>query len=202
MDLFRNGSESGVGFVMGHFPVRIHCATHLARWPVNLVFVSTNTRFAGQLRWMQKVRLYPTCAQERTLVEMLRATRELYNALLQQRRDAWTTRRAVVKSKTQYRQITQLRSVEPRFSAVYRECEDAVLRRLDLAFAAFSGVSNAARCQAILVSSRRSAGTSWSFHMPTGRCASTICSDGSFRAWGQFDCGKAGRSLRPSAECS
>ena len=95
------------------------------------------SRFDGQLRWLHKVRLYPTCAQERGLVTMLRVTRELYNALLQQRRDAWTTRRASLPSREQYAQITKLREAEPRFGAVYRECEDAVLHRLDLSFAAF-----------------------------------------------------------------
>jgi hypothetical protein len=47
------------------------------------------SRFDGQLRWLHKVRLYPNCAQERALIEMLRVTRELYNALLQQRVDRW-----------------------------------------------------------------------------------------------------------------
>jgi putative transposase len=68
---------------------------------------------------------------------MLRVTRELYNALLQQRRDAWTTRRASLPSCEQYAQLTELRVAEPRFADVYRECEDAVLHRLDLAFAAY-----------------------------------------------------------------
>jgi putative transposase len=95
------------------------------------------SRFDGQLRWLHKVRLYPTRAQERALFTMLRVTRELYNALLQQRRDAWTTRRVSLKSREQYRQITELRAVDPRFAWVYRECEDVVLHRLDLAFAAF-----------------------------------------------------------------
>jgi transposase len=91
----------------------------------------------GQLRWLHKVRLYPTCRQERGLVEMLRVTRELYNALLQQRQDVWTSRRVAIGHKAQYRQITELRSAEPRFASINRECEDAVLRRLDLSFAAF-----------------------------------------------------------------
>jgi putative transposase len=95
------------------------------------------SRFDGQLRWLHKVRLYPTCAQERALVTMLRVTRELYNALLMQRRDAWTTRRIALFSRDQYAQLTELRETEPRFASVYRECEDAVLHRLDLAFAAF-----------------------------------------------------------------
>jgi putative transposase len=95
------------------------------------------SRFDGQLRSLHKVRLYPTCAQERALVTMLRVTRELYNALLQQRRDAWTTRRVSLPSREQYAQLTELRAAEPRFAGVYRECEDAVLHRLDLAFAGF-----------------------------------------------------------------
>jgi putative transposase len=65
------------------------------------------SRFDGRLRWLHKVRLYPTCAQERALVTMLRVTRELYNALLQQRRDAWTTRRASLPSREQYAQLTE-----------------------------------------------------------------------------------------------
>jgi putative transposase len=95
------------------------------------------TRFDGHLRWLHKVRLYPTRAQERALDMMLQVTRELYNALLQQRRDGWTTRRLRLPTRAQYAQITELRKTDPRFAAVYRECEDAVLRRLDLAFAAF-----------------------------------------------------------------
>lgn len=68
---------------------------------------------------------------------MLRVTRELYNALLQQRRDVWATRRMTLRNREQYLQLTELRAADQRFSAVYRECEDAVLNRLDLAFAAF-----------------------------------------------------------------
>jgi len=95
------------------------------------------SRFDAELRWLHKVRLYPTCGQERALIEILRTTRALYNALLQQRRDAWMMRRTSVSSKQQYAEITDLRAVEPRFANVYRECEDATLRRLDLAMAAF-----------------------------------------------------------------
>ena len=67
------------------------------------------SRFDGELRWLHKVRLYPTCTQEHALVTMLRTTRELYNALLQQRRDAWMMRRTSVGSKQQYAEITELR---------------------------------------------------------------------------------------------
>jgi putative transposase len=94
-----------------------------------IAWMATASRFDGQLRWLHKVRLYPTCAQERVLIEMLRVTRELYNAMLQQRRDSWTTRRFTYTHKQQYAEITELRACEPRFAAVYRECEDATLHR-------------------------------------------------------------------------
>ena len=72
---------------------------------------------------------------------MLDVTRELYNALLQERREAYRGRNLRITTKQQYAEITALRKlsqrIDLRLSAVYRECEDAVLHRLDLAFAAF-----------------------------------------------------------------
>jgi putative transposase len=94
-----------------------------------------SSRFDGQLRYLHKVRLYPTYAQRSALFEMLRLTRELYNALLEQRRDRWRRERGRVTD--QYRQITELRASEPAFDGVYRECLDAVLHRLDLAYGGF-----------------------------------------------------------------
>lgn len=85
----------------------------------------------------EKVRLYPTLKQSERLHFMLDVTRELYNALLEQRRWLWVTRRFSIPSLEQYKQITALRGADARFAALYRECEDAVLHRLDLAFVAF-----------------------------------------------------------------
>ena len=86
---------------------------------------------------MHTVRLYPTTRQEERLLFMLDVTRQLYNALLDERRYAWTARRIVVTTSQQYKEITELRAEDQRIRAVYRECQDAVLHRLDLAFAAF-----------------------------------------------------------------
>ena len=86
---------------------------------------------------MHRVRLYPTKTQEERLRFMLDVTRQTYNALLDERRYAWTARRINVTGKQQYAEITALRKEDERFAAVYRECVDAVLHRLDLAFAAF-----------------------------------------------------------------
>ena len=69
---------------------------------------------------------------------MLDVTRELYNALLQQRRDAYRLRKVRVTAKMQYEELTKLRAEDPRVRAVFRECEDAVLHRLDLTLAAVS----------------------------------------------------------------
>jgi putative transposase len=72
---------------------------------------------------------------------MLDVTRELYNALLQERREALKRRGVRITGKQQYAEITALRrpenAIDARLQACYRECEDAVLHRLDLAFAAF-----------------------------------------------------------------
>jgi putative transposase len=83
------------------------------------------------------VRLYPTARQERALLHMLEVTRRLWNLLLAQRKEAWRHRRVSIGKKRQYRELTELRAAEPWFASVYRECEDAVLHRLDLAYRAF-----------------------------------------------------------------
>src|SRR5216684_4837116 len=89
------------------------------------------------MRWMHRVRLYPTASQEERLQFMLDVTCQTYNALLDERRYAWKARGIRLTAKMQYAEITALRVEDARFASVYRECVDAVLHRLDLAFAAF-----------------------------------------------------------------
>ena len=86
---------------------------------------------------IERVRLYPTPHQVTRLRFMLDVTRQLYNALLEQRREAYRRRRYVVTTKQQYAELTDLRRSDIRIAAVYRECEDATLHRLDLAMQAF-----------------------------------------------------------------
>ncbi len=86
---------------------------------------------------MHKVRLYPSASQERRLWHVLHATRNLYNAALQERKDAYRMRRVTVSVKMQSAELTALRADDPGVKAIHRECQDAVLHRLDLAFAAF-----------------------------------------------------------------
>jgi putative transposase len=86
---------------------------------------------------IERIRLYPTARRAVALAVMLDVTRELYNALLQQRRDAYRLRRVTVTAKMQHAEMTALRAEDARVRAVYRESQDAVLHRLGLAMAAF-----------------------------------------------------------------
>jgi putative transposase len=85
---------------------------------------------------MHRVRLYPTATHEARLRLVLKVTRQTYNALLDERRYAWASRRIALTTKQQYAEITALRKEDARF-AVYRECVDAALHRLDLGIQAF-----------------------------------------------------------------
>ena len=90
---------------------------------------------------VERIRLYPNVRQARALRFMLDVTRDLYNAALQERRDAYRLRGVSISAKMQYAELTALREpatrLDTRLAAVYRECEDAVLRRLHLAMQAF-----------------------------------------------------------------
>lgn len=89
------------------------------------------------VRSMERVRLYPSPSQQRRLRFMLHQTRRIYNALLDQRRYVWTAARQSITTKAQYAELTALRRDDPGLASVYRECQDAVLHRLDLAMQAF-----------------------------------------------------------------
>ncbi len=76
------------------------------------------------MRWMHRVRLYPTTSEVARLGFMLRVTRDLYNALLDKRRYAWTARRLRMTSQMQYAEMTALRAEDARIAAVCRETLD------------------------------------------------------------------------------
>jgi putative transposase len=86
---------------------------------------------------IETVRLYPTAAQSAALEHILHVTRHLYNAALQERRDAYRLRKVTLWGSNQGRELTALRRESIHVADVYRETEDAVLRRLDKAYAAF-----------------------------------------------------------------
>jgi len=84
-----------------------------------------------------KYRLYPTGKQARTLQWTLDRTRELYNAALQERRDAY---RMAHKSITYYDQSVQLpeiKAIREEYKDIHSQVLQDVLRRVDKAMKAF-----------------------------------------------------------------
>ena len=84
-----------------------------------------------------RYRLVPTRAQAAILTAWLVATRELYNAALQERREAWSKQRARATYVTQSAQLAGVREVRQDVATVPVIVLRGALRRLDKAFAAF-----------------------------------------------------------------
>src|SRR2546426_4013770 len=84
-----------------------------------------------------KFRLYPTKKQAQSLTWTLGRCRELYNAALQERRDAY---RMVDKSITYYDQANQLpeiKEIREEYKDIHSQVLQDVLRKVDKAFKAF-----------------------------------------------------------------
>ena len=82
-------------------------------------------------------RLYPTSKQHDALGLMCAAHAELYNAGLQERRDAWRMRRTSVSASSQMLQLKEIRSFRPDQAVWSARSQQQTLRRLDKAFGAF-----------------------------------------------------------------
>lgn len=82
-------------------------------------------------------RLYPTPAQELRLEEALRLHCELYNAALQERRDAYRRCQKSISFYEQDRQLTQIRKDRPEMVRFGRKAFVGTLRRVKRAFDAF-----------------------------------------------------------------
>ena len=89
------------------------------------------------MRRVYRYRLYPTRMQDAAMHETLERLRELYNAALQERRDAY---RAAGKAPTCYEQqksLIEVREVRPEYRAIHTHLLQDALTRLDRAYAAF-----------------------------------------------------------------
>lgn len=93
------------------------------------------------MRFAYKYRLYPTKAQAEFLQNQLGEACDLYNAALQERRDAWKTCRKSINYCDQANQLKAMRA-EGLIGLANFSCCQNVLRRLDQTFQAFF-----ARCQ-------------------------------------------------------
>ncbi|MGH3543445.1 MAG: RNA-guided endonuclease InsQ/TnpB family protein [Mycobacterium sp.] len=82
-------------------------------------------------------RLRPTARQHIALAACVEAHRELYNAALQERRDAWSHSKTRINYGDQSAQLTDIRSVRPDVAGWSFSSQQATLRRLNKAFAGF-----------------------------------------------------------------
>jgi putative transposase len=84
-----------------------------------------------------KYKLQPTAEQEGTMAFVLRRCRELYNAALQERRDAWQMRGVSVTVASQSAQLPAIKDARPEYRDIHSQVLQDVLARLDRAFQAF-----------------------------------------------------------------
>src|SRR5258708_3783077 len=84
-----------------------------------------------------KYKLKPTPEQEQVLAFVLRRCRELYNAALQERRDAWHKCGVSVTAAGQSAQLPAVKEVRPEYHDIHSQVLQDVLARLDRAFQAF-----------------------------------------------------------------
>lgn len=82
-------------------------------------------------------RLYPSHAQEVALVDTLNLTRELYNAALQERRDAYRKCGKSVTKFEQMRCLPEIKAARPEFKTVHAHVLQGVIAQLDKAFQGF-----------------------------------------------------------------
>ena len=98
----------------------------------------------GAVRRSYKFRLRPTKKQEAALSACLEDTRQLYNAALEERREAWRMGRHQVTFYSQSAQLKEIRAADPeRYERWAFACERSAIRRLDRALQAFFDRVNA-----------------------------------------------------------
>ncbi len=84
-----------------------------------------------------KYRLYPTRKQADALQQILNLNRELYNAALEERREACRMSRVRVTYEMQSAQLPEIKKGRPEFGEIYSQILQETLKRVDKAFKDF-----------------------------------------------------------------
>src|SRR5207302_7227905 len=84
-----------------------------------------------------KYRLYPTRKQRDALGFTLDRNRELYNAALEERREAWRMCQVSVTYEMQSAQLPEIKDVRDDVKEIYSQVLQDTLKRVDKAFKAF-----------------------------------------------------------------
>jgi putative transposase len=91
----------------------------------------------GLMRRAYVFRLRPTARQHIALAMCVESHRELYNAALQERRDAWSHSKTRINYGDQSAQLTEIRGVRPDQAVWSFSSQQATLRRLNKSFQGF-----------------------------------------------------------------
>ncbi|AYJ73948.1 putative transposase [Thermus phage phiLo] len=84
-----------------------------------------------------KYRLYPTKPQQKDLEQILELCRDLYNAALQERRDAYKKAKKTVSAYEQNNHLPEIRAEMPEYKRVHSQVLQDVIKRVDRAFKGF-----------------------------------------------------------------
>jgi putative transposase len=99
-----------------------------------------------QVRRAYVFRAYPTRPQEGRAVKLLRDHCDLYNAALEERREAWRMRKVSVSYEMQSAQLRDIRTTDPGGQGMHSfTAQQQTLRRLNTAFTAFFDRLNAGK---------------------------------------------------------
>src|SRR5262245_1325917 len=89
------------------------------------------------VRKTYKYKLIPTPTQERAMTFVVRSCRELYNAALEERREAWRKCGVSVTEASQSAQLPDVKEARPAYRDIHSQVLQDALTRLDRAFQAF-----------------------------------------------------------------
>ena len=89
------------------------------------------------MRRAYKFRIYPTAGQASRAAQCLRDHQQPYNAALEERREAWRMRKVGIRYGQQSAQLKEIRGLDPDQGRWSFSSQQATLRRLDKAMAAF-----------------------------------------------------------------
>ncbi len=84
-----------------------------------------------------KYRIYPTRRQRDALQFTLDRNRELYNAALEERREAWRMSKISISYNDQSAQLPEIKEIRPEYKEIYSQILQDTLKRVDKAFKAF-----------------------------------------------------------------
>jgi putative transposase len=99
--------------------------------------VSRERKKSKSVKKAFKYRLYPTRKQSDALQFTLDRNRELYNAALTERREAWRMSRISISYNDQSAQLPEIKELRPEYKEIYSQILQDTLKRVDKAFKAF-----------------------------------------------------------------